>query len=52
MMRTLLRGNTLAHDARARGRDKLTDSELAELDSWYHGAIAQGLMANATGSAQ
>jgi transposase len=49
MVRTLLRGNTFAHDARAQGRDKLTDSQLAELDSWYYGAIAQGWMENATG---
>jgi transposase len=49
MVRTLLRGNTLAHQARAVGRDRLTDNELSELDSWYYGAIAQGWRENATG---
>ena len=49
MARTLLHGNTIAHEARAAGRDKLTERELAELDSWYYGAIAQGWMENATG---
>ena len=49
MVRTLLRGNTLAHAARAEGREKLTDTELAGLDSWYYGAIAQGWRENETG---
>lgn len=49
MVRTLLRGNTLAHTARDEDRDKLTDPELASLRSWYHGAIAQGWMENDTG---
>lgn len=49
MVRTLLRGNALAHDARAAGRGTLTDTELVELDSWYYGAIAQGWTENATG---
>jgi transposase len=50
MVRTLLRGNTLAHHARDAGREKLTQAQLAELDSWYHGAIAQGWMDNDTGT--
>lgn len=49
MVRTLLRGNTLAHQARDTGRENLTRAQLAELDSWYHGAIAQGWSENDTG---
>jgi transposase len=50
MVRTLLRGNALAHSARSAQRDALTDAELASLRSWYHGAIAQGWMENDTGT--
>jgi transposase len=50
MARTLLLGNTLASRARDQGHERLTPEDLAKLDGWYYGAIAQGRIENDTGT--
>ena len=46
---TLLLANDTAHTARAEGRDRLTDTELATIRSHYAGAIARGWQENTGG---
>jgi transposase len=49
MVNTLLEANDIAHTARAEGRDRLTDTELATIRSRYAGAIARGWDENTGG---
>jgi transposase len=49
MVNTLLYANRLAHRARAEGRDRLTDQDLAWITGMYHGALSTGRRENEVG---
>jgi transposase len=42
----LIHANAAATAARAAGRHRLDDAELAEISAWYRGAVAKGITGN------